>query len=52
VRAYAPGVWESFRRLVDVFHGTLAWSSTDFNLAPRGEVFGLCQVSPTRRSRS
>ena len=30
VRAYAFGVWESFRRFVDVFDGTLAWSSTDF----------------------
>jgi predicted permease len=38
VRAYALGVWESFRRLVDVFDGTLAWSSTDFNLVPRGEA--------------
>jgi putative ABC transport system permease protein len=38
VRAYAVGVWDSFRRFVDVFDGTLAWSSTDFNLVPRGEV--------------
>lgn len=38
VRAYALGVWESFRRFVDVFEGTLAWSSTDFNLVPRGEA--------------
>ena len=38
VRAYAFGVWESFRRLVDVFDGTLAWSSTEFNLVPRGEA--------------
>ncbi len=38
VRAYALGVWESFRRLVDVFDGTLAWSSTEFNLVPRGEA--------------
>ena len=38
VRAYALGVWESFRRFVDVFDGTLAWSSTDFNLVPRGEA--------------
>lgn len=38
VRAYALGVWESFRRFVDVFDGTLAWSSTEFNLAPRGEA--------------
>jgi|WetSurMetagenome_2_1015567.scaffolds.fasta_scaffold40479_2 putative ABC transport system permease protein len=38
VRAYAPGVWESFRQYVDVFDGTLAWSSTDFNLVPRGEA--------------
>jgi putative ABC transport system permease protein len=38
VRAYALGVWESFRRFVDVFDGTLAWSSADFNLVPRGEV--------------
>ncbi len=37
-RAYALGVWESFRRLVDVFDGTLAWSSTEFNLVPRGEA--------------
>ena len=37
-RPYALGVWESFRRFVDVFDGTLAWSSTDFNLAPRGEA--------------
>jgi putative ABC transport system permease protein len=38
VRAYALGVWESFRRFVDVFDGTLAWSSTEFNLVPRGEA--------------
>lgn len=38
VRAYAVGVWESFRRFVDVFDGTLAWSSTEFNLVPRGEA--------------
>jgi putative ABC transport system permease protein len=38
VRAYALGVWESFRRFVDVFDGTLAWSSTDFSLVPRGEA--------------
>jgi putative ABC transport system permease protein len=38
VRAYAFGVWESFRRFVDVFDGTLAWSSTEFNLVPRGEA--------------
>lgn len=38
VRAYALDVWESFRRFVDVFDGTLAWSSTEFNLAPRGEA--------------
>ena len=38
VRAYAVGVWDSFRRFVDVFDGTLAWSSTDFNLVPRGEA--------------
>ncbi|PYR34827.1 MAG: hypothetical protein DMF90_15790 [Acidobacteria bacterium] len=38
VRAYAPGVWESFQRVVDVFDGTLAWSSTEFNLVPRGEA--------------
>src|SRR5262245_11727060 len=38
VRAYAFGVWESFRRFVDVFDGILAWSSTEFNLVPRGEV--------------
>jgi predicted permease len=38
VRAYAYGVWESFRRYVDVFHGILAWSSTEFNLARRGET--------------
>ena len=38
VRAYALGVWESFRRFVDVFDGTLAWSPTDFNLVPRGEA--------------
>ncbi len=38
VRAYAFGVWESFRRPVDVFDGTLAWSSTEFNLGPRGEA--------------
>src|SRR5918996_1170943 len=37
-RPYALGVWESFRRFVDVFDGTVAWSSTDFNLAPRGEA--------------
>jgi putative ABC transport system permease protein len=38
VRAYALGVWESVRRHVDVFDGMLAWSSTDFNLVPRGEA--------------
>ena len=38
VRRYALGVWESFRRFVDVFDGTLAWSSTEFNLVPRGEA--------------
>ena len=38
VRAYAPRVWESFQRLVDVFDGTLAWSPTDFNLVPYGEA--------------
>jgi putative ABC transport system permease protein len=38
VRAYALGVWESFRRFVDVFDGILAWSSTDFNLVPRGQA--------------
>jgi putative ABC transport system permease protein len=38
VRAYALGVWESFRRFVDVFDGTLAWSPTEFNLVPRGEA--------------
>jgi putative ABC transport system permease protein len=38
VRAYAPGVWESFRQFVDVFDGTLAWSPTEFNLVPRGEA--------------
>ena len=38
VRAYALGVWESFRRFVDAFDGTLAWSSTDFSLVPRGEA--------------
>ena len=38
VRGYALGVWESFRRFVDVFDGTLAWSSTEFNLVPRGEA--------------
>ncbi|HMF61617.1 MAG TPA: ABC transporter permease, partial [Vicinamibacterales bacterium] len=38
VRAYALGVWESFQRYVDVFDGTLAWSSTEFNLVPRGEA--------------
>jgi putative ABC transport system permease protein len=37
-RPYALGVWESFRRFVDVFDGTLAWSSTEFNLVPRGEA--------------
>jgi putative ABC transport system permease protein len=58
VRAYALGVWESFRRFVDVFDGTLAWSSTNFNLAPRGEAqivsgawvsgsyFGTLGISP------
>src|SRR6476620_1656234 len=38
VRAYALGVWESFRQFVDVFDGTLAWSPTEFNLVPRGEA--------------
>jgi putative ABC transport system permease protein len=38
VRAYAVAVWDSCRRFVDVFDGTLAWSSTDFNLVPRGEA--------------
>src|SRR4029079_17617858 len=38
VRAYALGVWESFRRFVDVFDGSLAWSPTEFNLVPRGEA--------------
>src|SRR4051812_12002930 len=38
VRAYAFSVWESFRRFVDVFDGTLAWSPTEFNLVPRGEA--------------
>jgi putative ABC transport system permease protein len=39
VRAYAVGVWDSFRRFADdVFDGSLAWSSTDFSLVPRGEA--------------
>ena len=38
VRAYALSVWDAFQRYVDVFDGTLAWSSTEFNVAPRGEV--------------
>ena len=58
VRAYAPRVWESFQRIVDVFDGTLAWSPTEFNLVPRGAAqivsgawvsgsyFGTLGISP------
>jgi putative ABC transport system permease protein len=38
VRAYAPAVWNAFRRHGDMFGGQLAWSSTEFNLAVRGEA--------------
>src|SRR6266545_2450373 len=38
VRAYASSVWESFRRHVEIFDGACAWSSTEFNLAARGEA--------------